>query len=322
MPTDLPESEASRPIDIVVVNWNAGHQLRQCIDSVREHGRDQVHSVIVVDNGSTDGSDRLVEQMPGVILVRAGRNLGFAAACNVGADRATAPFILLLNPDTRLFPDSLDVPLAFMRRPESARVGIVGVRNVGEGGQVQRTSARIPKPRSFIVHSFGLNAFFPGRFPDHMMREWAHDEDREVDHVIGSFFLVRRELWNQLGGMDERFFVYLEDLDFSVRAHQRGWSSWFLASASIYHKGGGTSEQIKATRLFYSLRSRLQYANKHFTRLGFGTVALATLVVEPLTRIAGALIRREWSAVHETLLGYGALYRSLPGIFRRVRVST
>jgi GT2 family glycosyltransferase len=193
---------------------------------------------------------------------------------------------------------------------------------VGDDGQVQRTSARLPRPWSFIVHSFGLNAFWPARFPDHMMREWAHDEDREVDHVIGSFFLVRRELWNQLKGMDERFFVYLEDLDFSLRAHQCGWSSWYLASASIYHKGGGTSEQIKATRLFYSLRSRLQYANKHFSRSGFGAVALATLLVEPMTRIAGALLKREWRAVGETMRGYAALYADLPGMFRRGGVPT
>lgn len=287
--------------------------------SLTTHGRPHIQQVVVVDNGSTDGSEVAAEGLEGIRLVRAARNLGFARACNLGVRLSTADYVLLLNPDTRVFADSLSVPLAFLEERGTERVGIVGIQNVGDDGHVQRTCARFPTPASFMVHSLGLNALWPKRFPSHVMREWPHDEDCRVDHVIGSYFLVRRELWNRLGGMDERFFVYLEDLDFSLRAHEQGWATWYLAHAKIYHKGGGTSEQIKGPRLFYSLRSRLLYAAKHFGWAGFAAVLATTLLVEPFTRIARAAARREWAAVDETMRGYAALYRALPDIGRRVR---
>ena len=97
------------------------------------------------------------------------------------------------------------------------------------------------------------------------MREWNHEESREVDQVMGAFFLVRQKLFEEWGGFDERFFVYLEDVDFSSRARRVGWRSFYMAGVKAYHKGGGTSEQIKSTRLFYSLRSRILYSYKHFS---------------------------------------------------------
>ncbi len=96
------------------------------------------------------------------------------------------------------------------------------------------------------------------------MLDWDHRQNREVDHAMGSFFLVRNILFKKLQGFDERYFVYLEDLDFSLRAKQAGFVSYYFTDAAAYHKGGGTSEQIKARRLFYSLHSRILYWYKHF----------------------------------------------------------
>jgi len=155
-----------------------------------------------------------------------------------------------------------------------------------------------------------------------IMEEWPHDETREVDHVIGAFFLVRRSLFESLGGFDERFFVYLEDVDFSVRAGRAGWRSVYLTEARAYHKGGGTSEQVKARRLFYSLRSRMQYAHKHFPVRGAIVVGAGTLLVEPLVRLGWAVLQRSGSTFVETIQGYAmlwngalrsGLYRSDPG---------
>jgi GT2 family glycosyltransferase len=299
-------------IDVVVVNWNSRDQLQHCVQSVLQFGGTALGKLIVIDNGSVDGSERCIESLSGVELVRAGRNLGFARACNLGAARGSSEFVMLLNPDTLLFPDSLSTSLEFMRSAEQVRVGIVGIQNVGADGVAQRSCARFPKPASFLSHSLGLSSLFPGVFPDHFMREWAHDTDRSVDHVIGSCYLVRRTLWQELGGLDERFFVYLEDLDFSLRAHRLGWSTWFLARTRLFHKGGGTSEQIKARRLFYSLRSRLIYARKHFGTGAFVAVAIATLLIEPLMRALNAVARGQWSVLGETARGYAALYRDLP----------
>jgi GT2 family glycosyltransferase len=304
-------------IDVIIVNWNSGNQLCRCIDSLVTYGLAHIKTVIVVDNGSTDGSEASVEDMEDVRLIRVGRNLGYAKACNLGAAQSDAEYLLFLNPDTRIFPDSLSAPLDFMQESRSARIGIIGVRNVGDDGSTHRHCCRFPTPGSFIVHGLGLSALWPRLFPGHFMTEWCHDEDRQVDHVIGSYFLVKREVWNRLGGMDERFFVYLEDLDFSFRAHQQNWKTWYLSHAKIYHKGGGTSQQVKADRLFYSLRSRLLYAAKHFGWAGLAAVFLITLLVEPFTRIGWAVVRGEWATIDETIRGYVSLYRALPAIASR-----
>jgi GT2 family glycosyltransferase len=305
-------------IDVIVVNWNAGAQLRECIDSVLRHAADEVSRIIVVDNASTDGSDQTVEGLPSVLLVRAEANLGFGRACNVAFAHTTAPFVLLLNPDARLLPGALKSASALLHSQHGASIGIIGLRNVSESGEVQRTCSRFPTPRSYLAFSLGLTFLWPRRFPHLFMQEWEHDEDREVDHVIGSCALMRRELWQRLHGMDERFFVYLEDLDFSLRARTAGWRTWFLASADVYHKGGGTSEQVKATRLFYSLRSRLHFAAKHFDMPGAALVAFGTLVIEPITRLARAGLTRQWSTAGETVRGYATLYRDLSAIARDI----
>ena len=258
---------------IVVVNWNSGLHLRDCIDSISQHGSRSVEQVIVVDNGSVDGSDVSVEKMPNVTLVRAGANLGFGKACNLGAQKVKSEYLLFLNPDAALYADTLPKALAFMRDPVNAKVGICGVQLRDETGHISRSCARFPSALGFVAHAIGLDRFFPRL--GHFMAEWDHAQTRQVDHVIGAFFLVRRDLFDALHGFDERFFVYLEDLDFSHRAHQTGWLSVYLADAQAFHVGGGTSNQVKARRLFYSLRSRLFTA----TNTSFGAPCRAATSV-------------------------------------------
>lgn len=294
-------------MDVIIVNWNAGAQLKQCVDSLA--GR-VVQKIIVVDNGSTDGSADAVAALPGVTLIRAGENLGFGKACNLGARQATSEYLLFLNPDAAVYPGTLERVLAFMQEPANARVGICGVQLVDETGHVARSCARFPSAGSFVAHALGLDQVWPRL--GHPMTEWLHDTTREVDHVIGAFFMVRRAVFEALDGFDERFFVYLEDIDFSYRARQAGWRSVYLADAQAFHAGGGTSRQIKARRLFFSLRSRLLYAQKHFSAGGTSVTFLVTLLVEPLSRSVFALVQGSWPAFKETWQAYAMLWRWLP----------
>lgn len=297
-------------LDIVIVNWNAGVELRACIDSITKHGSGLVKRTVVVDNGSTDGSEANVEGLPNVTLIRANANLGFGKASNLGAAQGDREFLLFLNPDAALYPDTLSKALEFMRESTNAKVGICGVQLLDKSGHVTRSCARFPSALGFVAHAAGLDRIYPRL--GHFMAEWDHGQTRRVDHVIGAFFLVRRQLFNALGGFDECFFVYLEDLDFSLRARQQGWSSVYLTDAQAFHAGGGTSNQIKAQRLFYSLRSRLLYAFKHFNVLGATVVLMATLLMEPLSRSALALARQSRPALKETWAAYGMLWRWLP----------
>jgi GT2 family glycosyltransferase len=301
-------------ISIVIVNWNSGNQLINAIDSVAFHGGDFVDSVIIIDNASTDKSLELIKQggfaLPfSLKIVRNSKNLGFGTACNQGATYAASEYILFLNPDAALYSNTLPKALACMENPDNARVGICGVQLLDESGQVSRSCARIPSAPGLVAHSIGLDRFFPRL--GHFMAEWTHSQTREVDHVIGAFFLVRRKVFDVLSGFDEIFFVYLEDLDFSYRARQAGWRSVYLADAQAFHAGGGTSKQVKARRLFYSLRSRLLYSFKHFSKIGAVSVLLATLLLEPLARLSQALFRRSWSGLKETWAAYCMLFRWL-----------
>lgn len=297
-------------IDIVIVNWNAGPQLARCLESIDRDALAAQCAVRVVDNGSVDGSvDRAEQRHPHVTFTRTGANLGFGKACNLGARAGSSEFILFLNPDAELRGDALSQAVAALRSPAHASTGICGVQLVDDAGHIARSCCRLPNAAQMAAHASGLTRLFPRL--GYGMAEWAHGDSRPVGHVIGAFYLVRRSVFDALDGFDERFFLYLEDLDFSCRASEAGWTTWYLADAQAFHAGGGTSRQIKALRLFYALRSRLQYAHKHFGAPGLAAVAASTLVVEPVARTGQALARGAWAAVGETWSAYALLWRWL-----------
>lgn len=309
-------------LDIVIVNWNAGRQLYDCIRSIAETRQEGVaiERVVVVDNASTDGSASGLE-MPGVPLhvLRNEQNLGFAAGCNQGARGSRADYLLFLNPDTELHDGSLSIPVRYLDDPAHADVGIAGVQLLDEAGDVARTCARFPTPGRAIGMMAGLERIAPGLVPGHFMDDWDHGDTRAVDQVMGAFFLTRRPLFEQLGGFDERFFVYLEEVDYSFRAKQAGWATHFVADAQVFHRGCGTTQEIRDVRLFYILRSRALYFFKHASPLQAGTYFGAMLTVECAARLAQALAHRSAAAMRETLSGYQMLWRDVPRILATAR---
>jgi N-acetylglucosaminyl-diphospho-decaprenol L-rhamnosyltransferase len=298
-------------LDIIIVNWNAGQQLQRCISSIATAQQESfcINRVVVVDNGSSDGSmERLQSAGLPLIVISNLANSGFAVACNQGAGNSTAEYLLFLNPDVVPELGSMEAPMQFMQQPENVKVGICGIQLLNSDGEIAHSCARFPKTRHFLAMAIGLDRIAPKYFPGATLEEWDHRTSRNVDHVIGAFFLVRRSLFVSLGGFDERFFVYLEDLDFSCRAWESGWSSYYLANTQASHVGGGCSEQAKASRLFYSLRSRILYAYKHLSTMRATAVLLVTAFVEPLIRLGYALIRGSFVEVAEVSDGYWKLW--------------
>ena len=311
-------------LDIIIVNWNSGSQLRGCLDSIQKSERDgfQLGRVVVVDNASRDESAQGLEYpaLP-LVLIRNTQNLGFATACNQGACGSSATYFLFLNPDLRVLADSLQAVIQFMEESKNTGVGICGIELLNEQGNVSQSCSWFPSIGSLLSQTLGLDRLFPRLFRGHFLNQRDHLKSGYVDQVMGAFFLVRGNLIESLGGFDERFFVYFEDLDFSYRAHQTGWRSYYLASAQAYHKGGGCSHQAKARRLFYSLRSRILYCNKHFTWAAATGVLLATLLIEPFTRLAFTVVRGSGATMGETLQAYGMLWWALPTMKRMARIS-
>ena len=297
----------SPTLDIVIVNWNTGSALGGCVASIPEAGRGiRLERVVVIDNASSDESLALAEKEPAVTeTLRNETNRGFGAACNQGARGSRADYLLFLNPDTRLEPGSLATVLAFMDAPAQAQTGICGIRLVDEHGRPSTVGARLPSVRGFVGDATGLSRVLPSMFPSHLVSAADRAATGEVEQVIGAFFLVRRALFEALGGFDERFFMYFEEVDFSLRARRRGWRSMYLATVTAFHHGGLSSGRVKSTRLFYSLRSRVLYAFTHFGFAEAWVTLAVTFGLELPARAMQSLARKK------ELGGIAGAYRRL-----------
>ena len=271
--------------------------------------------MVVVDNASMDESLQGLEniKIPLVVLHNP-VNRGFGAASNLGAAESKSNYLLFLNPDTRLYENSLSKCLEFLTDSKNTDIGVLGIQMLDEKGRIWRTCSCFPTAHTFLTAVFGLDRMFPETFKNHLMVDWDHAASRKVDHVMGSFYMVRSVLFEGLGGFDERFFVYLEDLDFSLRARQAGSDVYYYAGVSAYHRGGGVSEKVRATRLFYALRSRILYSYKHFDWVGATVVCLTTLCVEPFTRIVLAVLKLSARTIVETIVAYVRLWGNTPSM--------
>lgn len=296
--------------DIVIVNWNGGDLVKKCIGSVFENsGIGLVNSVIVVDNASTDNSADNLPNDKRLIVIKNTANFGFARACNQGFKLCKAEFVLLLNPDAQILPSTLQECIAFIN--QNPGVDILGARLLDDNGKNTFSCARFPTPLRIFFDAAGLSKLFPTVFtPSTLMTDWNHAESRFVDQLMGAFMFMRRSVFDKIGYFDERFFVYYEELDFSKRLSEAGGKSFYNHDITAIHSGEGTTSRVKAFRLFLSLRSRLQYAKKHFSSAGYIFVFLSTWLVEPFSRTLLHLVKGQWSSVKNVWQGYGLLFKN------------
>ncbi|QQG27313.1 glycosyltransferase family 2 protein [Pectobacterium carotovorum] len=305
---------------IVIVNWNSGKQLLDCVNSIFEYGMNYVDKIVVVDNNSTDDSiSYLPKNEEKLSVILSDTNLGFGKACNLGASNLKSDFILFLNPDAKLLDDTLRKTMEFMMSQfaKDKKIAVCGVRLSNEIGLIQKCCTYFPSLITYFGHSTGLSKVFPRTFPYIVMRDFDHLSSREVNHCIGAYYFMRRDVFEKLEGFDERFFVYLEDLDLSLRISNAGWKVYYYSEATAFHKGGGTSEKVKALRLFYSLQSRIIYSFKHFSKLDALWVILLTMFVEPFPRLIFAISHFSKKEIKDTLLGYQMLWGNLPTIIKK-----
>jgi len=190
-------------------------------------------------------------------------------------------------------------------------VAVCGIQLVDERGNVSRTSARFPTFSRFFSSAVGLNKL-PGLLGSGVhMSDWRHDDTKKVDHVIGAFYLVRRGIYKLAGGFDERYFVCFEDVDLSKAIHDFGYTSCYLTNAKAFHAGGGTSRQVKAHRLFYSLRSRLLYGFKYFSLWQAWLLVVVTNLFEPCTRLVWCVILAGFQRVKHIWAAYRMLWLNI-----------
>jgi hypothetical protein len=301
-------------LDVVVVTWNNGASVVRCLDALAAastHGF-AFDRIVVVDNASgTPFEAADYPGLPPLTIIRNAENRGFAEACNQGAAGSHADYLVFLNPDTIVSPDALSGAIAAFSAPEHWRTAIIGLPLVDERGETQATCGRtLTVPRIFNQVT-GLALLAPRWCPGFRMTDWDHAETRRVGYVSGACLLVRRAIFDELGGFDPRFVLYLEDADLALRAARRGWETIYLAGPSVYHESGWATGHARGLRLFHAWRSLLAYGVKHFSPAGACTVALITFGLAPLARIGQAVLKGSGRQALAAASGYSRLWRAV-----------
>lgn len=266
-------------MSVIIVSWNTKDILRNCLRSIYEQDYDISLEVSVIDNASIDGSAEMVRKdFPQVSLIENSENRGFAAANNQGIAIAKGRYVLLLNPDTIILDNAIEKTLSFADAdPESA---VVGCRALNPDRTLQPTCFMFPSILNMLLSSTYLYKLFPKSrfFGRERMTWWDRNDIREVDVVTGCFMLVRREAIEQIGLLDERFFIYGEETDWCYRFKQAGCKVMFTPCAEIIHLGG-QSTQKKATAMIVQLRkSILQFMKKHHGPFIYRIACLLTVI--------------------------------------------
>jgi GT2 family glycosyltransferase len=257
---------SSPALALIIVSYNVCRDLRECLTSVYASDFDEGVQVIVVDNASSDGTvDMIRNEFPAVDLIQNSGNVGFPKANNQGLSTARGDFTLFLNPDTVVMPDTLRACVRFMR--EHADVGLVGCKVRYPNGAIQYECARnFPALSTMVWEALYLHMLFPRnrRFGWTLMGDWDHEDSREVPCVLGAFMLARRSILDALGGMDESVFMFMEDLDLCYRVREAGWKIFYLADATIIHKGGRSQETYSGSLRATYAEARYAFFRKHF----------------------------------------------------------
>ena len=247
-------------VTAIVVSYNAREVLARCLEAL---DTDRLE-VIVVDNASGDGSPALVrERFPAVTLIEAGANVGFGAANNIGMREASGDFYALINSDAWALGDGLERLVDFAAA--NPCYGIVGPRIEGEDGALQLSVRGFPTVwrlcteyfllRKLAPRTRALNAFYGAGFD--------YEEVREADWLMGAALVVRRGLVEEIGGFDERFFLFSEEVDLCYRARAAGWSVAFTPGATFVHRGGASTAQAWSPAYREQLRGHVRFLDKH-----------------------------------------------------------
>lgn len=298
--TSARSDDGTVDLSIVIVNWNTCQLTSEAIASVERETRGISYEIILVDNGSThdDSVTELPRQHPGVTWIANSTNLGFAGANNQGIASARGRYVVLLNSDTIQTQDALGASVRYM--DAHPQVGVLGIlhRNADDERTVQASFNRFPNPWSDVAALLGVAS--PAKLPDpHVV-----PPEQDVDWVVGSFLFVRREVLEDVGGLDERFFLYDEDIDWCLTARRHGWTVRFWPGAEMIHLGNG-SRRFMRDKTFSHFRSHFTYMRKNHSALVawlyYAVLSVRLLVATVWQALQFLLGRTSREAVQERL---------------------
>ncbi len=252
-------------LSVIIVSYNSMGLLENCLFSVQKAMQTIDGEIIIIDNNSKDWvKEYLPSKFPGIKFIFNNENRGFAKACNQGSKISSGDYILFLNPDTVLSETCLTDCITFFKTHPDA--GAVGLRMLDEKGKFLKESKRgLPSPSTSFYKLFGLTAIFPGskKIAKYYQGHLPENENNPVDVLSGAFMMIKREVFEKVDGFDERFFMYGEDIDLSLRISQLGYINYYLGKISIIHlKGGSTTYNYKYVKDFYGAMKL--FVKKHY----------------------------------------------------------
>ncbi|MCE5313514.1 MAG: glycosyltransferase family 2 protein [Armatimonadota bacterium] len=256
-------------VTVSIVNWNTKDELRSCIHSALAQECSVEFELIVVDNASSDGTAQMVQSEFGerVMLIENSKNVGFGRAHNLSISKSQGRYVLLLNPDCRMLDPQL---LAKMTKymDDNPDVGMLGPKVLNPDGSVQYSARHFPTMFAAIFRHTIFGKLSPkNRFVrEYLMTDWAHDREADVDWLSGSALMVRRETFERIGLLDERFFMYLEDVDWCKRAHIANWRVVYFPMVSVSHRIGAASDQNPIPMIKQHHKSMLKFFLKYNSR--------------------------------------------------------
>lgn len=291
-------------LSIIIVSWNVVDLLIDCLQSIKtsieQSGGWPNTEIILIDSASQDDTiERVQSTFPNVILLSQKENVGFSRGNNIGLARAKGRYLFLLNPDTVVLGSALAQMVRYM--DENPQIGIIGPHTLNSDGTTQSTRRRFPTKWIAFFESTWLQPIAPRALLDQFyVNDQQDDGIYEVDWVQGSALMARREVYEQIGGLDPLYVMYSEELDWCKRAKDAGWSVAYFGDAQIIHYGGKSSEQVQPFKHIAFQKSKIRYYAKHHS-----------LMFASLLRIF-LLISYSWQLFIEflkSLLGHKRLLR-------------
>lgn len=299
-------------VSVIIVSWNARDYLKKCLSSLSSRVCQFPMEIIVVDNASSDGSPDCVEsEYPNVRLIRNTENMGFSKANNIGVSVSSGDYLCFINSDVEVLPDCITRLVNYCE--EQPEAGMVGPLIIGGDGQLQRSCRGFPTVWNMFCRALALDRVFKNYklFTDYSLNYWPQDSLRNVDILTGCFWLVRRKAMEQVGLLDESFFIYGEDMDWCKRFWDKGWQVVFVPSAEAIHYGGASSSNAPVRFYIERHRAELQYWEKHHSRLAVVCYLLISclhmllrligysfvLLFNPAVQVEQHKVKRSWACL-------------------------
>ncbi|CAN5587614.1 glycosyltransferase family 2 protein [soil metagenome] len=273
-------------VEAVVVSYNVRDLLLRCVASLRADG---VERIVVVDNASSDGSADAVRDVPGVEVLDLPRNVGFGAGVNRGVARTRSPYVAIVNPDEVVQPGCTAALVVALERDPG--LALVGPRLLTADGRTYPSARTFPDLVVAAGHAFGYLVWPDNPFSRrYRMADWDHATSREVDWLAGTHLLARRQAWDEVGGFDEAYFMYMEDVDLCWRLHRAGWRVAYEPAGEAVHEIGRSTDQRPYRMIAAHHRSLVRYAVR--TTTGSQRLLLPLIVASLGLRVVLAWLHR------------------------------